>query len=101
MVTVDDKEMTYGDAEIPEFTYTFDESQFEEGDTLDDLGITMKINHPLYSTTGRLRAGTYPITVTSNSNSYDVQLTKVEGTDQDAGSLTVRRKTLGLQWSKT
>lgn len=92
-VTVDDKEMTYGDATIPEFTYTFDESQLEEGDTVNSLGITMEIDHKLYSTTGKLRAGTYAITSTSDSYIYDVQFT--------TGSLTVRRKNLEIQWSDT
>ena len=99
VVTVDDKEMTYGDDTIPEFTYTFDESQLEEGDMVDSLGITMRIN-PLSSSTGRLRAGTYAITSTSDSNIYDVQFTKDE-TGRNAGSLTVCRRNLGIQWSDT
>ena len=90
-VTVDNETITYGDA--PEFTFTFNESKLVGEDTVDDLGIALKIDSPKYSSSDMLNAGKYAIKASSSSNLYAVQFTE--------GTLTVKQKTLGIQWSDT
>ena len=90
-VTVDNETITYGDT--PELTYTFNESNLVGDDTTDDLGITLEIGSPAYSSADKLKAGSYPIKAASSSNLYDVQFSD--------GTLTVEPETLGIQWSDT
>lgn len=90
--TVDSKEITYGD-EVPELTFSFDESQLVGDDTLDSLNINLEIESPAYTTSGNLKAGTYTIKATEGENMYHVEFT--------AGTLTVKPKTLGIEWSDT
>ncbi|MDO4487276.1 MAG: MBG domain-containing protein [Bacillota bacterium] len=90
-VTVNNETITYGDT--PELTYTFNESNLVGDDTTDDLGITLEIGSPAYSSADKLKAGSYPIKAASSSNLYDVQFSD--------GTLTVEPETLGIQWSDT
>ena len=90
-VTADNKTITYGDT--PELTYSFNESNLVGDDTTDDLGITLEIGSPAYSSADKLKAGSYPIKAASSSNLYDVKFSD--------GTLTVEPETLSIQWSDT
>ncbi|MCD7736826.1 MAG: Ig-like domain-containing protein [Lachnospiraceae bacterium] len=71
-VTADDVTRAYGSAN-PSFTFTITEGTLADGDTEDDLGVTLST-----TATKDSAAGTYAITGTSDSAKYDV--TVVEGT---------------------
>ena len=90
-VTADNEKITYGDT--PELSFTFKESALVGDDTADDLGITLEIDSPAYSSANMLKAGSYTIKGTSSSNLYDVKFTD--------GTLTVEPETLDIQWSDT
>ncbi|MGN0342532.1 MAG: phosphatidylinositol-specific phospholipase C domain-containing protein [Roseburia sp.] len=89
---VDDKEMTYGDP-IPELTYSIDESQFVGCENTGLISTELEIESPEYTTSGNLKAGTYTIKATAHSVCYDVTFT--------TGTLKVKPKTLGIEWSDT
>lgn len=85
--TIDNKEMTYGD-DVPELTYQLDESQLVGDDEVADLDISLELN------ADTLKGGeTYEIKGSCDNRNYDVQFR--------GGSLTVNKRTVGIQWSDT
>ena len=92
-VTIDNKEITYGEA-TPTLTYSYTcVSQLLEGDTKDDLNITLEIDPKAEGKDGRLKAGTWKITGTADNENYSFNF--------NAGQVTVKPKTLGVTWSDT
>lgn len=87
-VTVDDKEITYGDP-LPELTYSVDESQLVNGDTPEDLKIELELLPD--ATDGKV--GSYQIKGRSLNQNYDVKLKD--------GTLKINKKTVGIKWSDT
>lgn len=94
-VTIDDKEITYGDAE-PEYTYSFNESQLEERDTLDDLGITLLLESQTLTSEGKIKVGEWKIVPSYSSSLYEVEFTGL-----GYGTLKVSPKKLEIKWINT
>lgn len=76
-VTADDKSMTYGGT-VPALTFTHTASDLVGTDTVDALGVTLTT-----TASGTSNVGTYDITGTSDSEKYDVTVTK--------GTLTINK----------
>lgn len=89
-VTVDDQEITYGDA-LPEWTCSFDRNELVGDDTEADLGLVLELENQ--SGDEPLDAGQYVITGSDSSDNYSVTF--------DDGKLTVKQKTVGIRWSDT
>lgn len=89
-VMIDDQEITYGDA-LPELTYALEQSELAGDDTEAELGLVLELENQ--SGDEPLDAGKYAITGKSSSDNYNVTF--------DEGELTVKQKTVGIQWSDT
>lgn len=89
-VTIDDKTVDYGQ-QVPTLTYQADADQLADGDTLEDLGITLSTS----AEKSRPGAGTYPITAEYKSDHYRIRFE-----NQDA-ELKVKKRRLEIQWSDT
>lgn len=89
-VTIDDQEITYGDA-LPEWSYSLEQNELVGDDTEADLGLVFELENQ--SSDELMDAGKYAITGKSSSDNYNVTF--------DDGELTVKQKTVGIQWSDT
>ena len=91
-VTVDSKEITYGDT-TPKLTFTCDEGKLQGEDTTEALKITLSIEPKATGKDGRLKAGTWKIQAVSDSENYNVSFTE--------GTIKVNPKTVNATWSDT
>lgn len=91
-VTVDSKEITYGDT-TPKLTFTCNEGKLQGEDTTEALKITLSIEPKATGKDGRLKAGTWKIQAVSDSENYNVSFTE--------GTIKVNPKTVNATWSDT